>query len=79
MFKDIEGTNQRMRRLLGAKFGHARLPKATLKLGSPQRSPSLIEVAYSSHVKPETFVAGCGMPVPAKVESWLADEPPGEM
>ncbi len=83
MFKGPQGINIRMRALLKAKFRAVILPKATPKLGithPPRRSPSLVEVAYSSawEVKPTLFIAGCGMTVPDQVECWMNEEPRGE-
>jgi hypothetical protein len=70
MFKETDGINQRMRKLLGATFKQAFLPHA--REGHPRAS-----LVYSSGVKPNIFVPGIGMKIPRRVETWSVEEPEG--
>lgn len=73
MFKEPQGVNTLMRKLLGTKFKAATFPHA--REGSPRASnpPSL--VVYQSRIKPDLFIIGVGMAVPARVDNWTMDEP----
>lgn len=73
MFKEPDGTNQRMRRLLGTEFKTVTFSQA--REGSPRASNPSSLVIYQSTLRPPVFVAGVGMTVPDKVERWTIDEP----
>ena len=68
----VAGVNARMRILLDADIKMAALPHA--REGQPKAAP-LPSLVYSSKVKPEIFVPGVGMKIPARVETWSVEEP----